>query len=141
MDSSSVIAYQLASDVFHERMVDILATMLKNGQFGIITPLVLDEFLYLVKRSLQGVIPPNYKDEVAKRLALLTHNIFSQKFLIFKNPRFTKPDMLELPNIMSKYDLRPRDAMIVKSMEKLGITDIVTFDSDFDRVKGINVIK
>lgn len=140
IDSSAVVAYQIVSDIFHERVVDIFAVMLKNGQVGLLTPLVYDEFLYSVKKILREVVPPKFKPEVTKRLVLLTNNIFTQKFLVFVNPRFTKSDMLDIPHIMSKYDLRSRDAMIVKSMQILGVKDIASFDSDFDRVKGINVI-
>ncbi len=141
LDSSFIISNQIVNDSFNDRTIELLAEFRIAGRSCLVVPLIIDEFLYIIARNLREVLPPNHPKEVTKRLTIVTNILLSTRNIVFVSPKYTKTDMLEIPNIMSKYDLRPRDAMIVKNMEKLGITDIVTFDSDFDRVKGINVIK
>lgn len=141
LDSSFAIANQIINDDFNERTSKLLADFRFAGRPCWLTPLVLDEFLYIINRNLREVLPANLPGEVSKRVVRLTKILLTTANIFLVNPKFTKSDMLGVPHIMSKYDLRPRDAMIVKSMQILGVKDIASFDSDFDRVKGINVIK
>ena len=141
LDSSFVIANQIVNDDFNERTSKLLADFRLAGRPCWVTPLVLDEFLYIINRNLREVLLANMPHEVSKRVVRITKILLTTANIFLVNPKFTKSDMLDIPQIMSKYDLRPRDAMIVKSMQILGVKDIASFDSDFDRVKGINVIK
>ena len=44
-------------------------------------------------------------------------------------------------DFMEKYNLKPRDAFHTAIMKQFQLTDIVSDDADFDRVKGIKRIK
>ena len=44
-------------------------------------------------------------------------------------------------DFMEKYNLKPRDAFHIAIMKQFHLTEIVSDDADFDRVKGIKRIK
>lgn len=141
LDSSFIIATQLVSSIQYNKSVKLLGALFDRDVPLILIPTTLDEFWYVNKRILAEVIPVTLVFEVKTRLIRLTESILAFKNVTLVSPEITKQNALEILNIMYRFDLRPRDAMIIKSMEILGIKKLATFDTDFDRVKGINVIK
>jgi len=53
----------------------------------------------------------------------------------------TKEDFEYAKEIASEYKLLPNDALIVAVMRRRGIDEIATFDEDFRRVSGLNVVR
>lgn len=141
LDSNFIISLQVTRHQFFDKAQELIYKFKESGVHPVIVPLVFDEFWYILKGYLKTDFPTATKIELSRMLTKATNKVLSIENLVLADPGYKKNELLDTLKIMSKYDLRPRDALIVKSMEKLGITDIVTFDSDFDRVKGINVIK
>lgn len=142
LDSSFLIAYQVEGHVFYAKVVSLLKDFYVSKACLVLYTLIMDEVWYVTKNlKYRGRAAGSLEDEVRQTLNVVTKNILAMKGLKIVNPVFKKTDLLEMPAIMSKYNLRPRDALIVKSMELLGVKKIVTFDSDFERVKGISVVK
>jgi len=48
---------------------------------------------------------------------------------------------LDAIGLIEQFDLKPRDAFHVAIMRSIGISEIVSDDSDFDRVKGLKRIR
>lgn len=49
----------------------------------------------------------------------------------------TREDLIEAKSLQRKYSLKTRDAIHVATMRRHGVTLIWSYDSDFDRVSGI----
>lgn len=141
LDSNFIISLQVTRHQFFTRAQELIYEFKENGVQPVIIPLVFDEFWYILKGYFKTDFSSATKDELSKMLTRSTKKVLAIERLLVADVGYKEKDLLGTLKIMSKYDLRPRDAMIVKSMQILGIDDIASFDSDFDRVKGINVIK
>lgn len=129
LDTNFLIATQISNHQFNNNAVSLLKDFAKNNLTLITTPLVFDEFWYVLRGF--------YKENDIKKA---TNNIF--KFINFnlENPNFTQKELLKTIELFNEYNLRPRDALIVQTMKILNINDIATFDNDFKNIKHINVI-
>ncbi|MDK2384709.1 MAG: type II toxin-antitoxin system VapC family toxin [Candidatus Korarchaeota archaeon] len=61
-------------------------------------------------------------------------------FLNFPHLRFltvTKNTLLRAQEIMEKYGVKPRDSIHAASAFENGITTLVSYDTDFDKVEGL----
>ncbi|MFA5776298.1 MAG: type II toxin-antitoxin system VapC family toxin [Patescibacteria group bacterium] len=141
LDSSFLIAYQISGDDFHTKAKNILTDLYKKGIVLILNPLIMDEVWYVSRTLTRKKLAKPTEKNIQEALRIITEDTLAIRKLKIVNPVFKHQDIREVLSIMSKYDLRPRDALIVKSMQILGVNKIATFDTDFDRVKGINVIK
>ena len=141
LDSNFIIFLQVTRHQFFTRAQELIYEFKENGVQPVIIPLVFDEFWYILKGYFKTDFSSATKDELSKMLTRSTKKVLAIERLLVADVGYKEKDLLGTLKIMSKYDLRPRDAMIVKSMQILGVKDIASFDSDFDRVKGINVIK
>jgi len=141
LDSNFIISLQVTRHQFFTRAQELIYKFKEDGVQPVVIPLVFDEFWYILKGYFKTDFSGATKDELAKMLTRSTKKVLAIERLLVSDVGYKEKDLLDTLKIMSKYDLRPRDAMIVKSMQILGIKDIASFDSDFDRVKGINVIK
>jgi len=141
LDSSFVISSQILNDLFNDKAAKLISNFENTKVILILVPLVLDEFWFTINKALKQMMPAGFNRKSLNRLSRVTENLLLLPGLRIVNPIFKTTHVLDIPTIMAKYDLRPRDALIVKSMEILGVNKIATFDSDFDRVKGISVVK
>jgi len=87
--------------------------------------LVIDETLYVSKKR-YGV-PYELTMSLLKRVLLPHIQIIA----------LAEEDLQALGRYLSRYELRPSDALHLAAMEKSGISSIVSEDEDFDRVEGI----
>jgi len=141
LDSNFLISLQVTRHAFFARAGELVMRFKEEEMRLSLIPLVIDEFWYIIKGYIKTDFPDDSKEAVMRKLNKATRNVLSLDGLEITNASFARRDLLNTLEIMSKYDLRPRDALIIKSMEILGVKNIATFDTDFDRVKGINVIK
>jgi len=137
LDTNFLISTQIEGHPFHEKALNVLKTLDAHQEIIPVThPLVFDEFWYVLiglwKRNLKFS-----KQELTTMLLLATDNIF--KFRRFKllSTSLSKKDLLQNIILMGETGLRPRDALIVTIMKKESIAKIVSFDMDFDPIKGI----
>ena len=130
LDSNFIIASQIKEHKFYERTQKLRSEWEINGTQLYMSPLVLDEVLY-VARSLLA-ISKEKKEEIYRQLRQMIENIFKFKHLILLQTHLIKDDWLEILKIMEACNNRPRDSIILRTMQKEGINVIASFDSDFN---------
>jgi hypothetical protein len=87
--------------------------------------LVLDETLHVSKR--RYAVP-----------YAMTMNFLRRAFLPYTEIiPIAEEDLQATERYLTKYDLKPSDAIHLATMEKLGIASIVSEDEELDSVKGI----
>lgn len=97
------------------------------GKRAITTSLALDEVMWVLIKN-------NKKIELRE----IIEEIYAIKNLEIKEVSSNIP--LRAIDFMEKYELKPRDAFHVALMENFNVNEIVSDDSDFDRVKVIKRI-
>ena len=90
--------------------------------------LTLDEIMWVM-----------IKNKKEKALRETIEDIYAVPNLSIKEVPSSTP--LDALTLMEQFDLKPRDAFHVAVMKSNGITEVVSDDPDFDRVKGIKRIR
>ncbi|OGC57064.1 hypothetical protein A3H26_00115 [candidate division WWE3 bacterium RIFCSPLOWO2_12_FULL_36_10] len=103
------------------------------------SPIVFDEFWYVLLGILKVKLG-NEKNTIYNLIQKATKNVLSMEGLNIAVVDLDQKELLNVLEIMYKFKLRPRDAIIVKIMKKTKIKFIVSFDKDFDKVSGISRI-
>lgn len=140
LDTNFLIASQIKEHAFHERTKELRVHFAELGAQQYIYPLVLDEFWYV----LSGIWKQKYSKLTPKHYEMLkkaTNNVYNFENLSVLETMLHESEMLDTVSLMQKYKLRPRDAMIIKIMKKENIRQIASFDTDFDGVAGVKVIR
>ncbi len=88
--------------------------------------LVIDEVIWILKKHL------GRKDSIKITKAILS--------LPIKWIDLDKTVVVNMVNILEKTKLDPRDATHLASMEKMGLSSIISEDSDFDKIKEVKRI-
>ena len=125
LDTTFIVALFVSNDQWHQKAVEIFEKI-KLDEF-IISKLVIAETITVLKNKL------NTKEirEIYRTLPKIVNVIDDYEFF---------DDAME---IFVKYDSKISffDSMYIYLMKKENITEIISFDSDFDRVNGINRIQ
>lgn len=106
----------------------ILEKVVKKEIIAYTSVLCWDEFVYVLRK------------EKGKEIA----NEEGEKFLKFLNLVFldaNKVILFKAQEIISKYNLKPRDAIHAASAIVNGIKEIISDDPDFDKIKEIKRVK
>ena len=107
---------------------EIQKGILEGKNFAFTSPLAMDEVMWVLLR--------NNKQHLIRKTI---EDIYAMPNLNVREvPSLTPLIALEF---MEKYKLKPRDAFHVAIMEHFRLKEIVSDDSDFDRVKEIKRIK
>ncbi len=91
---------------------------------GVTSVLTWDEFVWIIR----------------KNLGKKTASEKGKELLIFPNLSFisvTFSTILRAQDLLSKYNIKPRDAIHVASMIENNITKLISFDGDFDDISEI----
>ncbi len=137
LDTSFLIASQVKGHEFLERTIKLRNEFLNENTKVLTSPLVLDEFWYVLTGLAKSADKSVNAEKVFEQIKHATRNIFTIDGLTLLDVDLTQKELLETLEIMHRYNLRPRDAMIVKLMIKSKLTYIASFDKDFDRIGGI----
>lgn len=137
LDSSFLIASQIADHEFHKRTKELRKQFLKEKTKLMVHYLVVDELWYVLTALGRKSQDKPSEEALHKIVKAATTNIFNFTNLHLLKDNLDLNDLNHALSIQHEYKLRPRDAMIVKLMEKAGITAIASFDGDFDRVDEI----
>lgn len=131
-----------------EAEIRLLFDRIERGEITAHTSvLTLDELAY---RLLLALVRDRYDDSPLDRLRSDEARLVSEFYPVLL-PRLA--DLAAFPNlsvesigladwavasqVMERYGLRPRDALHVATMERLGCLDLASNDDHFDRVPGI----
>lgn len=121
VDSSFFIAIADKKDQWHEKAKDI------SIKDVVVSDLVISEVLTEIGRREGGKA---------------AHKVFNYFLDTCKIVYLEEESLLKAEEIFMKYDgrLSLADAVSITFMKDLGITRVVSFDSDFDKVQGIQRI-
>ena len=128
IDANIFIYAVLNSDEKSKQCIQILKKIMNNKIIGFTSLLTWDEFYYSIKKYL------NKEDAIKK----------SAKFLQFPNLIFLSVDdkiIIKAHDLIKEYNLKPRDAIHAASALIHNIKEIISDDSDFDKVKELKRIK
>ncbi|KZX12332.1 ribonuclease VapC20 [Methanobrevibacter oralis] len=127
LDSSFIIALVNDNDSLHEEALDYLELTETNECF--ISNLIINEVITVIGNKL------------GLKIAISTFNLLVSVFNIvneYDNSNFNSSNML----IYEKFDtkLSYTDSSIIYIMKEEGINNLISFDKEFKRVEGINLI-
>ena len=126
IDANILIFAVLDEEEKGDRCRDLLDSI-THGQKATTSCLVLDEVMWSIKRSKRESI-----------IEMVLKNFYEMPNLEIVAVPFNAP--LAAARMMKEYNLKPRDAMHLATMQHYGITTIASDDKDFDRIKGIKRI-
>lgn len=127
LDANFFILYNFDQTPRGERARKIQADIVA-GEEAVTSSLALDEVMWVLIR--------NRKAEVLRETI---EDIYAVPNLDVRDVSGSIP--LDALDFIEKYRLRPRDAFHAAVMKDLGLSEIVSDDSDFDRVEWIKRIK
>ena len=118
------ILYDISEDVA-QKSKKILLDVASGKMKACTSVLTWDEVVYIVKRNLD------------KKIALKEGNLL----LSFPNLQIfsiTQNELFKSQVLMEKYNIQPRDALHAACMISNNISEIISFDADFDIIKEIS---
>lgn len=127
LDANFFILYNFDQTLKGERARKIQADIVA-GQNAITSSLALDEVMWVL-----------IKNRKAEFLRETIEDIYAIPNLDIREVSGSIP--LDALDIIEKYRLRPRDAFHAAIMKDLRLSEIVSNDSDFDRVEWIRRVK
>lgn len=136
LDSNFLVYYKDELSSFHKDVLNRLEEWMKSGVVFCISPLVLDEFLCVLKFRYKD----QKKKEIFQTLKKAVREILEIPFIELVNSPTDLKNQVKVVGYMEKYNLRPRDAYHVLTMVYNKIDSFATFDSDFKKVFDDNLI-
>ena len=121
VDASYIIALIIEKDQWHERALELLPKL--KSEDKIITEAMIIESLNLIGSCLGG------------KVGYSIFRYITDNFTIYRSETLIDESM----HYFLKYDgtLSLADCTAIDTMKELGITEILSFDDDFDKVNGI----
>lgn len=130
LDTSFIVSYYNTRDENHKKAVELMKDII-NRKYGnlYITDYIFDESVTVVLirlKSLSRTIEIGESIRKSTEMIEIEKDIFEKAWKLFKEQRGTA--------------LSFTDCTTLNIMKTKDVKNIVTFDEDFKRVKGINVI-
>ena len=121
VDASFIIALVIEKDQWHERALELLPKL--KSEDKIITEAMIIESLNLIGSCLGG------------KVGYSIFKYIKDNFTIYRSETLIDESM----HYFLKYDgtLSLADCTAINTMKELEMTEILSFDDDFDKVKGI----
>ena len=121
VDASFIIALVIEKDQWHERALELLPKLKSEDKY--ITEAMIIESLNLIGSCLGG------------KVGYSIFKYINDNFTIYRSETLIDESM----HYFLKYDgtLSLADCTAINTMKELEITEILSFDDDFDKVKGI----
>lgn len=120
----NAILYDIKENLEAKKAHEFLQKVINNDILGITSVLTWDEFVWVIIQQL------------GREIAIEKGN----EFLLFPNISFeniTSNTIMKAQDLISKYKIRPRDAIHSASALEHKVSVIITFDKDFDKIKEI----
>jgi len=135
LDANVLIAFKNEESPFHSRSISLLENLLKKGYLLVVSPLVLDEFLYVVAYLLKIKKEKNLYKKLNKNLKDIL------QLVKVVNPPTSRKGQLKVVELMEKYNLHPRDAFHLLVILFAKIEACATFDKDFVEVEKKKLVR
>lgn len=124
----NAILYDIKENLEAKRAYEFLQKVINNDILGMTSVLTWDEFVWVIIQQL------------GREIAIEKGN----EFLLFPNISFeniTSNTIMKAQDLISKYKIRPRDAIHSASALEHNVSVIITFDKDYDNIKEIERIE
>jgi len=136
LDSNILIYYQDQESPFYQQTQEMISRLIKGGSLLVISPLVLDEYIYNAFAS-----SGKTNKEKIKTIKLSLGAILKLPGMKIVNPPLEFGKQLEVLSLMEKFTLQPRDAYHLLIALENKIKYLATFDHDFEEVFAKGIIK
>ena len=137
LDANALVYLKDVAAEQHNECVSIITRLITEGYNLYVSPLGIDEFLYVVYFTLRK----NKSKTVINELKNSLSSILSLPMLTIINPPLQKSSQIEAVEYIERFSLRPRDAYHLLTMKHHKIKHFLTFDRDFDKVFDSGSIK
>ena len=122
------VLYDVEENYEAKRAQLFLEKVISNQISGITSTLTWDEFVWIINKTL------------GRKIAVKK----GKTFLVFPNLTFEKVSLSTInkaQDLISKYNIRPRDAIHAACALENNVKKIISFDEDFDIIKEIERIE
>jgi predicted nucleic acid-binding protein len=128
LDSSFLIACKIENDEHHKKSIDFLIKLIEDKEEIAISDYVFDEVVTVIFGKTKNLGMAIETGNVLKKIKLFRVDdiIFESSWIIFVNQEKTK--------------LSFTDCTTISLMKKEGIKKLATFDEDFKKINGIEVV-
>lgn len=139
LDSNVLIYFLDRKSPYHKKTIDLLAKLDPSKYTLFISPLVIDEFLYAMKRimTLEGM----QSEQIFNYLGKAYDAVIVLKNLDIAPFSIDKSINRKVIPLMEQFSLRPRDAYHLLTMQENDIDEFATFDNDFKHVFAGKLLK
>jgi len=137
LDANVLVYLKDVTSKQHSKCVSLIKKLIIEKYNFCVSPLGIDEFLYVVYSSLRRVGSKTVIDALRNSLK----SILSLPILTVVNPPIDKASQVKVISYMEKFLLKPRDAYHLLIMKSHKIKYFFTFDSDFNKVFEAKVVK
>ena len=139
LDSNFLIYFLDRKSIFHQKAKEIVAGLNADNYTLVISPLVIDEFVYSLKKLLifEGITGGKIFSELLRAYDAI-FKLPNLEIVPINNERSENRKVI---GYMEEYNLKPRDAYHLLVMKKNRIREFATFDKDFRRVFAKNILK
>lgn len=137
LDANFLVYLKNETSFFHQYSKSLLEKLIEEKFQLIISPLIIDEFLHSLILIFRRVRVKNLESKLRKNLK----EILNLPNLKIVNSPIEPEKQLKIIRFIIKYNLRPRDAYHLLTMQEHKISHFVTFDNDFEKVFGKKLIK
>ncbi|OGK17453.1 hypothetical protein A2774_00275 [Candidatus Roizmanbacteria bacterium RIFCSPHIGHO2_01_FULL_39_12c] len=131
LDANFLVYYKNRKSLQHKLVLAKLDKLIRNKVNVFISTLVIDEFIFTLISNIKrkGVIGKNLNDIKKNLIEVLNLN-----FLNIAPTPIDKDSQLKVIDLMSEYNLKPRDAYHLLTIISNSIDTFATFDNDFKKV-------
>ncbi|MBN1803452.1 MAG: type II toxin-antitoxin system VapC family toxin [Candidatus Lokiarchaeota archaeon] len=122
------ILYDVSKNIEAQRSNDFLKKIVQGEIVGITSALTWDEFTWIVKVNL------------GREVSIIK----AREFLVFPNlfiKNITVSSLIKAQEIITSYNVRPRDAIHAACALENNVRVICSFDADFDLIKEITRVE
>lgn len=129
LDANVLFCLQDSQSLFHQIAKSVVEKLIEEDYKLAISSLCLDEYLHTSLR-----FSGKSKQEMASSLRSSLRKIFTLPGLMFVNPPVEKKKHIKVVGLVTKHNLKPRDAYHLFIIRENRIKYFATFDADFDEV-------
>lgn len=138
LDSNIVIYLKDENSPKHRESKSLVSHLISKNVNLVLSPLCLDEFIHETgKQILKDFGQKNYFEKIL----LVLNSILELPNLLIVNPPIDISSQKRIVEIMKEYNLRPRDAYHLLTMQANKIDGFATFDNDFRKVFAAKILK
>lgn len=141
LDANVLIAHQAKGHKYYSQAKKLIEKLWKGKTLFYISSLTVDEFLYGISVGLRVKAGDLPYSQFTPQLGSVLKNILSWENVHLVSFENTVENLHGVLKNITEYNLRPRDAFHLRIMEQVKITNLATFDHDFDAVQEAGRVK